>query len=326
MKLVSFDGGAGPRAGVLTDDGVLDAGRLLGRDEPVPDVMALMRVATPVAERLADALGRPGSVRPVPPNRVTLLAPIAQPPSIRDHIAFEEHASRTFSRPVPEVWRRRPIHYYSNPSRLFGHRSAITRPATERLDYELEIAAVIGAETSDVAADDAIGSILGFTILNDWSARDLQADEMTYGLGPAKGKDFATSLGPCVVTTDELAPALHGGVLDVRCQVRVNGVTWADSNASAQYHSWGAMLEHASQDSRLLPGDIIASGTVGGCSIGEALRKGFPARYLVPGDEVELEVERIGILANIIAANPRLGRARYEAAQLPPMPEPLPRN
>ena len=325
MKLVAFDGGEGPGAGVLTDYGILDAGQLLGSDEPMSDVMRVIERVSPVVERLGDALRRSASVRPIPLERVALLPPVLQPPSIRDHIAFEEHASRQFTRPIADVWRRRPIHYYSNPSRLAGHRSPIAMPATERLDYELDIAAVIGTEACDVTEDEAMACILGFTILNDWSARDLQADEMAYGLGPAKGKDFATSLGPCIVTTDELAPALRNGVLDLRCQVRVNGVTWADSNSSAQFHTWGAMLEHAAQDSRLLPGDIIASGTVGGCSIGEAIRKGFPAHYLAPSDEVELEVERVGILANTITANPRTRQARYQAAELPLMPQPRPR-
>jgi fumarylacetoacetate (FAA) hydrolase len=308
---------------VLTEDGIFDAGQLLGIDAAVGDVSDLVRWASPVRERLDSALSGPARPRPVPLSWVTLLPPVRQPPSIRDHIAFEEHASRQFTRKIADVWRRRPIHYYSNPSRLFGTGAAITMPATERLDYELELAAVIGTEAADVTAADGLSHVLGFTILNDWSARDLQADEMAYGLGPAKGKDFATSLGPCVVTVDEFGPALHDGVLDLRCQVRVNGVTWADSNSAAQYHSWGAMIEHASQDSRLLPGDIIASGTVGGCSIGEALRKGFAARYLLPGDQVELEVDGVGILANTIAANPRTGPARYRAVELPPMPEPI---
>jgi fumarylacetoacetate (FAA) hydrolase len=321
MKLVSYDDCRGPRAGVLTEDGVLDVGQLLATDEAVPDILALIRRAAPVVERLGEILSRPGLPRPVPLGQVTLLPPVHQPPSIRDHIAFEEHASRQFTRKIADVWRRRPIHYYSNPSRLFGHGAAIAMPPTERLDYELELALVIETEAADVAEADALGHVLGFTILNDWSARDLQADEMAYGLGPAKGKDFASSLGPCIVTVDELAPALRDGVLDLRCQVRVNGEAWADSNSVAQYHTWGAMIEHAAQDSRLLPGDIIASGTVGGCSIGEALRKGFPAHYLFPGDEVELEVDRVGVLANTIVANPRAHEARYHAHELPPMPE-----
>jgi 2-keto-4-pentenoate hydratase/2-oxohepta-3-ene-1,7-dioic acid hydratase in catechol pathway len=267
---------------VLTEDGILDAGQLLRQDEPIDDVMALIRRASPVTGRLAEALGRFPAVRPVPLDGTVLLPPVLQPPSVRDHIAFEEHASRQFTRAIADVWLRRPIHYYSNPSRLLGHCSAVPMPATERLDYELEIAAVIGAEACDVTEDEAMAAVLGFTILNDWSARDLQADEMAYGLGPAKGKDFAASLGPWVVTLDELGPALRDGVLDLRCQVRVNGVTWADSNSAAQYHTWGAMLEHASQDSRLLPGDIIASGTVAAARSARRSARAFPPATSCP--------------------------------------------
>jgi 2-keto-4-pentenoate hydratase/2-oxohepta-3-ene-1,7-dioic acid hydratase in catechol pathway len=326
MKLLVFSSPSGPRTGVVTGDGVLDVAELLGIGAPIRDVQELIDFAHPVADRITEALARPHSFRPIPLQDLHLLPPLRQPPSIRDHIAFEEHATRQFTREIAEVWRRRPIHYYSNPSRLVGPDEPVTIPATERLDYELEIAAVIAKEGSDLAEEQALDYIFGFTILNDWSARDLQADEMAYGLGPAKGKDFATSLGPWIVTTDELLPRLTEGVLDARCQVRVDGITWADSNSRAQFHTWGAMIEHASQDSRIVPGDIIASGTVGGCSIGEALRKGYPAHYLMPGDRVELEVDGIGILANTIAPNPSGRKARYRAAHLPPMPEPIQRS
>jgi 2-keto-4-pentenoate hydratase/2-oxohepta-3-ene-1,7-dioic acid hydratase in catechol pathway len=322
VKLLAYSSPSGPRAGVLTDDGVVDATALLRLDEPARDVQALAQLAHPLAERLSERLAVAHGVRPVALDEVTLLPPVLRPPSIRDHIAYEEHATRNFTRKIADVWYRRPVHYYSNPSRLVGADGPVVLPATERLDYELEIAAVIGTEGADVAAADALGHVLGFTILNDWSARDLQADEMAYGLGPCKGKDFATSLGPWIVTTDELAPRLAGGSLDARCQVRVNGETWADSNSVGQYHSWATMIEHITQDSRVVPGDVIAGGTVGRCSIGEALRLGVDARYLAAGDRVELEVDGIGTLANTIAANPRSGQARYRAAELPPMPAP----
>jgi 2-keto-4-pentenoate hydratase/2-oxohepta-3-ene-1,7-dioic acid hydratase in catechol pathway len=325
MKLLVFDSPSGPRTGVLTAEGVIDVTALLGLDEPVRDVQELIRRADPVVERVGNLLAGAHSVRPVPVEGLRLLPPVLQPPSVRDHINFEEHATRNYTRKIADVWYRRPIHYYSNPSRLVGAEAPVVMPATERLDYELEVAAVIGTAGSDVAEADALGHVLGFTILNDWSARDLQADEMAYGLGPAKGKDFATSLGPWIVTTDELLPRLASGTLQARCQVRVNGATWADSNAAGQQHTWGAMIEHITQDSKVVPGDVIASGTVGRCSIGEAIRLGVDARYLVPGDRVELEVEGIGTLANTIAPNPDPGRARYRAAELPPMPQPEPR-
>ena len=188
------------------------------------------------------------------------------------------------------------------PLCIFGPDDAVPYPsASEQLDYELELAAVIGREGSNIAEADALSYIAGFTIFNDWSCRDLQRDEMAARLGPAKGKDSASSLGPWIVTTDELAPFIRDGRLHAHCSLKVNGATWMDNDASLMYHTWGAMIERASRDSRIVPGDVIGSGTVTGGSIGEAIRNGFPARYLEPGDIVEIAVERIGILRNTIA-------------------------
>jgi fumarylacetoacetate (FAA) hydrolase len=169
------------------------------------------------------------------------------------------------------------------------------------LDYELELGAVIGNEGSNVSAADALSYVAGFTIFNDWSCRDLQRDEMEARLGPAKGKDAATSLGPWLVTTDELAPYIRNGRLHVQCALKVNGTLWMENNASIMYHGWGDMIERAAHDSRIVPGDVLGSGTVTGGSIGEAIRNGIPARYLQVGDVVEIEVEGIGILRNTIA-------------------------
>jgi fumarylacetoacetate (FAA) hydrolase len=155
---------------------------------------------------------------------------------------------------------------------------------TEELDYELEVAAVIGAE----------GAIGGFTIMNDWSARDLQRKEMKVGLGPAKGKDFATSLGPSVVTPDEL------GDLRLEMVARVNGEERSRGNMGDMYHAWEAIIERASANTQLVPGDVIGSGTVGtGCILEHG-----DGRWLQPGDVVELEVEGIGVLRNSVGAKP----------------------
>src|SRR5439155_197499 len=156
--------------------------------------------------------------------------------------------------------------------------------ASNQLDYELELAAVIGREGSDLTEADGLSHIAGFTILCDWSARDLQRDEMQVGLGPAKGKDFCTSLGPLVVTTDELAPLIKDGRLAVSCTLRVNGDQWMDGDGGAMYHTWGQLVERASHDSRVVPGDVLGSGTIGGGSIGEAMHGNYPrARWLEPG-------------------------------------------
>lgn len=326
MRLYSRATEAGPRCGVLIGDVIVDVDQLLDVDEPVQDVAALLAVDGIGLERLRSAVASTevASAVGVTPEQAILLPPVLRPPSIRDHITFEEHASRQFTRDIAEVWYRRPIHYFSNTSRLAGHRAAVMQPATERLDYELEIAVVVGRECIDLTPEDALESVVGVMIMNDWSARDLQADEMAYGLGPAKGKDFASSLGPCIVTLDELTEHLSDGVFDFVCRTVVNGEVWGEGKSGAQAHTWGAILAHASQDSRLLPGDVLASGTVGGCSIGESLRNGYPAHYLVPGDVVELIVEGLGTLTNTIVANPRPADApHYRAAALPPMPVPL---
>jgi 2-keto-4-pentenoate hydratase/2-oxohepta-3-ene-1,7-dioic acid hydratase in catechol pathway len=190
------------------------------------------------------------------------------------------------------------------------------------LDYELELAAVIGREGSNVAEAEALSYVAGFTIFNDWSCRDLQRDEMKVNLGPAKGKDAASSLGPWIVTTDELAPFIRDGRLHVRCTLKVNGVQWMANDGGQMYHTWGAMIERASWDSRIVPGDVLGGGTVTGGSIGEAIRDGFPARYLQPGDLVEIEVEGIGVLRNSIA--PKVNADPHYRYKPPPLEAPAP--
>jgi fumarylacetoacetate (FAA) hydrolase len=224
---------------------------------------------------------------------VRLLAPVPRPPSVRDAYAFEEHvknAARVTGRPgVPNEWYEVPVFYFSNPAAIYGPDDEIPYPAgSAELDYELEVAVVVG----DVTGANVIG---GFTIMNDWSARDLQRQEMKVGLGPAKGKDFATSLGPVVVTPDEL------GDLRLEMVGRVNGEERSRGNLGDMYHSWEAILDRASANTQLLPGDVIGSGTVGtGCILEHG-----DGRWLQPGDEVELEVDGIGVLRNTIGPRPQ---------------------
>ena len=214
---------------------------------------------------------------------VRLLPPVPRPPSVRDFYAFEEHvrnAARVTGRAgVPDEWYELPVFYFSNPAAIYGPDGEIVYPAgSDELDYELEVAAVIGAG----------GEIAGFTIMNDWSARDLQRREMKVGLGPAKGKDFATSLGPIVVTPDEL------GDLSLEMIARVNGEECSRGNLGEMYHRWEAIIARAAANTQLVPGDVIGSGTVGnGCILEHG-----DGRWLQPGDVVELEVEGIGVLRN----------------------------
>ena len=299
MKLVTYDRGDGPRAGVVVDEQVLDVPTLLGERSGVRDVRALLELPNDPLTRLKSVLG---SAEGVPLTSVRLRAPILQPPTVRDFMVYEGHASAGGTRKLSDAWYRLPIFYFSNPLRIFGPDDAVPYPsASEQLDYELELAAVTGREGSNIAEVDAFSYIAGFTIFNDWSCRDLQRDEMEARLGPAKGKDSASSLGPWIVTTDELEPFIRDGRLHLRCSLKVNGAKWMDNDAGLMHHTWGAMIERASRDSRIVPGDVIGSGTVTGGSIGEAIRNGYPARYLEPGDVVEIAVEGIGILRNTIA-------------------------
>lgn len=293
MKLLTYDDGSGPKAGFMVGDRMMDAGAVLGI--PVRDVQALLE--TPGAlERLRGA-----GQRPALPGNVRLRAPVLQPPTVRDFFVYEGHANAGGTRQLSEAWYRLPIFYFSNTLRIFGPEDQVPYPsASERLDYELELGVVIVREGSNVKEADAFDYVAGFTIFNDWSCRDLQRDESQVGLGPAKGKDSATTLGPWVVTTDELAPYLKDGRLHVQCALKVNGAQWMDGNAGIMYHSWGAIIERASRDSRIVPGDVLGSGTVTGGTIGEAIRNGLPARWLEVGDVVEIEVEGIGVLRNTV--------------------------
>jgi 2-keto-4-pentenoate hydratase/2-oxohepta-3-ene-1,7-dioic acid hydratase in catechol pathway len=323
MKLCTYDIGNGPRAGVVVDERVLDVATLLGEQGELRDVRALLELSQDSLTRLKSALDSARSSQGLPLASVRLRAPILQPPTVRDFMVYEGHATAGGTRKLSDAWYRLPIFYFSSPLRIFGPEDAVPYPsASEQLDYELELGAVIGREGSNVAEADAWSYIAGFTIFNDWSCRDLQRDEMDARLGPAKGKDAATSLGPWIVTTDELAPFIRDGRLYVRCTLHVNGVQWMDNDAGLMYHTWGAMIERASKDSRIVPGDVLGGGTVTGGSIGEAIRNGLPARYLEPGDVVEIEVEGIGVLRNTIAPKVNLDpNYRFKA---PPMEAPAP--
>jgi fumarylacetoacetate (FAA) hydrolase len=211
--------------------------------------------------------------------------PDGRPPSVRDFMAHEEHVRNaravTGRGEVPEAWYEAPRFYFSNPAAIYRDGDEIPRPAdTAALDYELELACVIGAG----------GQPEGFTIMNDFSARDLQRREMQVGLGPAKGKDFATSLGPVLVSPDEL-PA----DLDMRAVARVNGEVRTDSRTGGMHFSWEELLAAAARNTPgLLAGDVLGSGTVGrGCILEHG-----DERWLQPGDVVELEIEGIGVLRN----------------------------
>jgi fumarylacetoacetate (FAA) hydrolase len=229
-------------------------------------------------------------------GEIFLLAPVQVPPSVRDFFAYEGHVAtgwRLRGGEIPEAWYDAPVFYFSNPASIHGPGEPVRRPAgCEWLDFELEIAAVIGED----------GEIAAYTLLNDWSARDIQRREMTVGLGPAKGKDFATSIGPWLVTPDELA--IEDGRVQVEATVTLNGEEITRSAAGAMHWSWPQLVAQAARETQLRCGDVLGSGTLTrGCLLelnAELADDGRPPRWLEPGDTVTLAAPGLGSLTALI--------------------------
>lgn len=228
--------------------------------------------------------------------------------SLRDFYAFEQHVKTCRGHRgldmVPQ-WYQVPVFYFSNPVAVLGPGDPVWAPkGSAALDYELELACVIGRAARDLPADDsAMDCLSGFTVMNDWSARDIQRAEMAVGLGPSKSKDFATSLGPRVVPLAELRDVYRDGRLHLEMTARVNGKQYSAGNAGTMYWTWPQVLAHASRDTELRPGDVIGSGTVGtGCIL--ELTPEAVGGWLKAGDVVELTVERLGTLMNTVVEHP----------------------
>jgi 2-keto-4-pentenoate hydratase/2-oxohepta-3-ene-1,7-dioic acid hydratase in catechol pathway len=255
---------------------------------------------------------------------VPLLAPI-RPPSVRDFVAFEEHVegivrSVDHSVGVTPEWYDAPTFYFTNPHSLIGSGEQVTPPVTERLDFELEVAAVIGAVTGSegrsLSPEDAQRHLFGLTVFNDWSARDVQSREMQVRLGPCKGKDFAATLGPWITTVDEVADRFDAdGFLDLEMTVAVNGHEIGRDSLADMGWPFRDLIAYASRNSRVVPGDVLGSGTAGtGCLAELWGRNGdLTPPPLRAGDEVTMTVERLGSITNRVAAPvdvPTIGRAR----------------
>ena len=230
-------------------------------------------------------------------------------PSFRDFYAFEAHVKNARRKRglemVPE-WYEAPVFYFSNIASITGPDVPVRKPPeTDELDYELELGVVIGREGRDIPVEEADDYVLGFTLINDWSARDVQRREMKVGLGPAKGKDFATSVGPHLVTPDELEDRVlpdrsRGRRYDLAMTAHVNGVEYSRGNARDMNWTFAELIAVASRNTVLRPGDLIGSGTVGTGCITE-----FPdgtRPWLKPGDVVRLEIERVGVMENPVVA------------------------
>jgi 2-keto-4-pentenoate hydratase/2-oxohepta-3-ene-1,7-dioic acid hydratase in catechol pathway len=294
MRWLTYAAPDAERVGLLVDD----------RVHAVPGVHRLLDLLGDDGARMAAAADAATNdpLEVVELSTVELLAPVPVPASIRDFMAFEEHVVNSRARvgaTIDPDWYELPVFYFTNPAAVHGPGQEVAvPPGCTWFDYELEVAAVVGRGGSDLHPEEAEAHIAGYTILCDWSARDLQAREMRQRLGPAKGKDSATSLGPWLVTPDELADRRRANGFDLRMTATVNGRVYSDGNWSTVYWSFGQLLAYASRGTTLRPGDVFGSGTVGrGCILelsGLHGEEEYP--WLRPGDEVTLAVERLGEL------------------------------
>jgi 2-keto-4-pentenoate hydratase/2-oxohepta-3-ene-1,7-dioic acid hydratase in catechol pathway len=246
----------------------------------------------------------------VPLSAVTLLAPLV-PASVRDFATYEEHlegmtADAAGQGHVSDAWYEAPRFRFSNRHMIFGTGATIRPPATERLDYELGVAAVLGGEPGiDLSPEEAATRIFGYVITNDWSARDIQFAEMQARLGPVKGKDFATSIGPWIVTADEVATRMTpDGFLALRAEAYVDRDLTGSDLVSNMAWTFPELIAYAARASRVMPGDVVCAGAMGnGGSLGELWGRAGGAltpRPLQPGDEVVFRVELLGELAGTV--------------------------
>ena len=318
MKLCTFEVathlGRYQRLGAALPSGVIDlnfayAAHLQSTGERRPQPVAELTVPSSMLEflrggensfkaaRYAIGYAKPGRKGPndetlfYRPEEIRLRTPLPRPPSVRDFFGFEQHVKAGFERrgePMPQEWYEIPVYYQTGHHNIIGTEEDVIWPSfTEKFDYELELAAVIGKEGTNIPADQAASYIAGFTIMNDFSARDIQRKEMKVRLGPAKGKHWCTGLGPWIVTRSEIADPYR-----LKMAARVNGQQWSEGNSGDMFWKFEQMIEFLTQDDTIYPGDVIGSGTVGtGCGL-------ELNRWVKPGDVIELEIEGIGILRN----------------------------
>jgi 2-keto-4-pentenoate hydratase/2-oxohepta-3-ene-1,7-dioic acid hydratase in catechol pathway len=254
-------------------------------------------VSDDAARSVLDAVAAGTHIEPVEVSvrteTVVPLAPVPDPPLIRDFMAFEEHLLNIYprlGREIPPAWYELPVYYKGNPASVGAAGDVIDLPSyAETLDFEFELAAVIGRSGIDIIPEDALDHVAGYMIYNDFSARDIQQQEMSVGLGPAKGKDFTKAhvFGPWLVTADEVPD-----IYDLSMRAEVNGRLWCESSTSTMHWRFEDMIAHASRNERLQVGEILGSGTVGG---GSGAERG---ESLSPGDTVVLTVDLLGTLSN----------------------------
>jgi 2-keto-4-pentenoate hydratase/2-oxohepta-3-ene-1,7-dioic acid hydratase in catechol pathway len=302
LKLATFIASGGPRVGVLTSDG------RIAEVAAYPDMLSLIEHGAAGLAKARAAASTPAASHPL--AAVKLLAPLPRPPRIRDFLCFELHVRQSRANrylfgmgterldpakvEIAKVWYERPVYYKGNPFSVVGHDTEVHWPSYSRIiDYELEIGVIIGRAARNLEAAHALDPVFGYTVFNDFSARDAQYIEMQAQLGPAKGKDFDTgnALGPWIATADEIPDPQN-----LEMSARVNGERWSHGNSRDMRHTFRDIVAYASLEETLHPGEVLGSGTVGG-GCGNEL-----GRFMKHGDVIELEVGGIGVLRNRIVA------------------------
>jgi len=321
MKLVTYlraaEAGVQQRTGALLDADVIDLARAAGAagaGEVPTDMLELLRGGERTMEAARAALAFAGERGAedfegdpicLPASAVQLCAPLPRPNSLRDYFLVKEHVQggveKGYIAEIPEAWYEMPVCWKGNPDEVYGPDDVVPWPLyTDQMDYELEIAAVIGEPGRRISEADAPRHIAGYTIFNDWSARDIQKREMSVGIGVSNSKDFATSIGPCIATPEEFDRD------NAHLETRIDGEVWSTGTLGAMQFSFEQVIEWTSQEQTLHPGDLLASGTVGkGCGL-------ELDRFLTEGCTVEIEAEGIGLLRNVLStkgAGPRRAEA-----------------
>lgn len=304
MRWVTYRSDDGERAGVLHGD-------LIHAVPPGVTLLELIRLGPDglrdVGER---ALTAPSET--VEMASVTLMAPIPRPPSIRDSLCFLDHmrnclAATGRSPELADAWYQIPAFYFACPATVLGpYDDAPMAPGSVCQDFELEVAAVIGTRAANLSVADAERAVIGYTIFNDWSARDLQAQEGVLAIGQAKGKDSGVTLGPYLVTPDELEPHRHNGRLSLHVTAIVNDVIVGTGSTEAMDWTFGEIISYASRGVPLEPGDVFGSGTVPTCTLLEHLDPAAPQRFpgwLRDGDVVTLQVQGLGEVRQTVRAS-----------------------
>jgi fumarylacetoacetate (FAA) hydrolase len=303
MRIARVAGTEGPIVGYL--DGEVIVPVIAGPGAGSADAVLSLAMAA----NADPGLRPPAVAAPIPAQAAQLLPPVPPPPAFRDFDTFERHAAAAAARSartMHPLWFELPVFHFAHPSSIVGPDAAVAvPPRCAEFDFELEVGLVLGRGGRDIRLDEVSRHIAGFCVLNDFSARDVQRREMAVGLGPHKGKDSVTAIGPVLVTAAEFAPGGPREIPNAMMTARVNGVEYSRADLAEMFWSFAEMVVYAAEAADVAPGDLFGSGTCGtGCILELSYAHG-PEKYpwLTPGDTVELEVDGLGMLRNLIVAS-----------------------